>query len=345
MSAFDPSYVGPMGFETHQANATIKEKIYTSKTAQDEFEKDDPIVYRQRDMKKFSAAIAKAWDDFQVANGRARGSQDLTLILKFIFKEVWAFLPQDIGSCVYSNTFRIWVERMACEICLNGDPEAYIGTAQFGISSIAPHCVQYGLAREIANMRGGDGLYKSPMIKSLQKGVVLCNTPKVKELQDAAGQSGETNYPEPRSASLYRKIGDWAWNAALKPYATCALRESVDVTSVDQHRIQEDQCKPMMICSGIAIKKIGRHKDGFDIHGIDPNNSWSHNMGFSGFRLASDGDRFSRLTNRSWTRPGQDPEELCYNMPPDEMAKLYKKDVDVATIGEIEGLPIAPPSL
>lgn len=345
MSTFDPNYVGPMGFEIHVPNATIKEKIYTSKKAQEAFEKDDPIVYRQRDTKGVAPAIAKAWDDFQVSKGRARGSQDLTLIVEFIFKAVWAFLPQDIGSCVYSNMFRIWVMRMCWEICLNGDPEAYIGTEQFGIRSIAPHCVQYGFARQIANMKGGDGLYKSPMIKSLQQGVVLCSTPKVKELQEAAGQGGDTNYPEPRSASLYRKIGDWAWNAALKPYVTCALRESVDVTSVDQHRLQEDQCKPMMICSGIAIKKIGRHKDGFDIHGIDPNNSWSHNMGFAGFRLASDNDRFSRLTNISWTQPGQNPEDLCYNIPPDEMVKIYKKDVDVASIGEIEGLPIAPPSV
>ena len=302
---FDPNYVGPMGFETHKANATIAEKIYTSKKAQEEFEKQDPIVYRQRDAQAISPTLAKKWDDFQVANGRSPGSQDLTLIIPFIFGVVWGFLPQDIGSCVYSNTFRIWVERLCWEICMKGDPEAYSGTAQFGIQSIAPHCVQYGFAREIANMRGGDGLYKAPMIKSLMQGVVLCNTPKLKEMQDASGAAGETNYPEPRSSSLYRKIGDWAWNAALKPYVSCALRESVDVATVDQHYAQEDMCKPMMICSGIAIKKIGRHKDGFDIHGIDPANSWSHNMGFAGKRMASDNNRFTRLSNRSWTRPGQ----------------------------------------
>ena len=342
---FDPDYVGPMGFETHEPNATLRTKIATSKRMQAVFANDNPIVYRQREAKAVPAALAKKWDDFQVAKGRGRGSQDMTLLVEFIFGKTWAFLPQDIGSCVWSNTFRQWLERMCWEICLNGDPEAYIGTDQFGVNSIAPHCVTYGIAREIANMRGGDGLYCAPMIKALQRGVVLCSTPKVKELHDAANASGETNYPEPRSASLYRKIGDWAWNNALKPYLTCALRESVEVTTVDQHRLQEDQCKPMIMCSGIAIKRIGTHKDGFAIHGIDPSNSWAHNMGFGGFRITSDNDRFTRLSNRSWTRFGQDPEDLIYNLPPSEMDKVYRKDIDVASLGEIEGLPLAPPSL
>jgi len=342
---FDPNYIGPMGFETHQANATIAEKVNTSKRMQHVFAEDNPIVYRQREARSIPPGLAKKWDEFQVSKGRSPGSQDLTLMVEFIFGTPWPFLPQDIGSCVWSNTFRPWIDRMCWEICLNGDPEAYIGTEQFGVKSIAPHCVTYGIAREIANMRGSDGLYCAPMVKALTRGVVLCSTPKVKELHDAANASGETNYPEPRSASLYRKIGDWAWNTALKPYLCCALRESVDVTTVDQHRLQEDQCKPMIMCSGIAIRKIGNHKDGFAIHGIDPNNSWAHNMGFNGFRLASDGNRFTRLGNKSWTRPGQDPEELIYNLPPEEMQKIYRKDIDVASIGEIEGLPLAPPSL
>ena len=68
-------------------------------------------------------------------------------------------------------------------------------------------------------------------------------------------------------------------------------------------------------------------------------------MAFNGFRIASNGDRFTRLSNRSWTRPGQDPDELVYNIADDELAKIYRQDVDVASIGEIDGLPIAPPSL
>jgi len=61
--------------------------------------------------------------------------------------------------------------------------------------------------------------------------------------------------------------------------------------------------------------------------------------------LSSDGDRFTRLTTRSWVQPGADPESKCFNLSDTELAKVYRKDVDVASIGEIEGLPIAPPSL
>jgi hypothetical protein len=101
----------------------------------------------------------------------------------------------------------------------------------------------------------------------------------------------------------------------------------------------------MIICSGLAFKKIGKHKDGFDIHGIDPNNSWSHNMAFEGFRLSSDKNRFTRLHTMSWVRPGEDPEKQCFNVPPEELAKVYRQDVDVASLGEIEGTITAPPSL
>jgi hypothetical protein len=338
-------FIGPMGFEIPQSNATIAEKVSFSKQVNELFQKDNPVAYRQRDDRPLLPELAKAFDNFQVSKGRASGSLDLSLIVEFVFGKPMPWLPQLIGSCVFSNTFRVWVERMCVEICLHGHPEAYIGSTEFGPTSIAPHCVTYGLAREIANMRGSDGLYCAPMRKALFDGVVLCSTPKVKELHVANGANNANDYPEPQPVGLYRKIGDWAWNSALRPYLACSLSESVDVTSVDGHRLQENQMKTMFMCSGIAIKKIGTHKDGFPIHGIDPNNSWSHNMGWSGFRLASDGDRFSRLSNRSWTRPGQNPEELVYNIPESEMQKIYRKDVDVASIGEIEGIPIVYPSV
>lgn len=340
-----PIVAGPMGFEIPVINASVKEKILYSKREQESFALESPQVFEQRDAVAVPLELAKAWDEYQISKGRAPGSNDLTLIVGFVFGTQFAWFPQDVGSCVNSNTFRPWVDRMCWEICLRGDAEAYTGTGELGITSIAPHCVQYGFAREIAKMRSGDGLYKAPMIKSLTQGIVLCNTPKLKQLQEANGAGAPENYPEPRSASLYRKIGNWAWNADLQPYRTCALKESVDVTTVEQHRLQEDQSKPMIICSSLAYKKIGVHKDGFPIHGIDDRNRWDHNMDFSGFRLASDGDRFTRLTTRSWNQRNQDYETHCFNIPETELAKIYKRDVDVASIGEIEGLPIVFPSV
>jgi hypothetical protein len=340
-----PIVAGPMGFEIPTINATIKEKIFHSKVEQDKFAKESPKVFEQREAVAVPPELAKAWDLFQQSKGRAPGSNDLTLIVEFIFGVQYMWFPQDIGSCVYSNTFRPWIDRMCWEIALRGDPEAYTGSGELGITSIAPHCVQYGFAREIAKMRSGDGLYKAPMIKSLTQGIVLCNTPKLKQLNEESGAGSQENYPEPRSAALYRKIGNWAWNAALQPYRTCKLLESVDITNVEQHRKQEDQCKPMIICSSLAYKKIGTHKDGFPIHGINRGDRWDHNMDFSGYRISSDGDRFTRLTTRSWNQRNQSYETYCFNVSDVELAKIYKEDVDVASIGEIEGLPITLPGL
>lgn len=340
-----PIVAGPMGFEIPTVNATPKEKIYHSKVEQEIFAKESPKVFEQREAVAVPPELAKAWDLFQQSKGRAPGSNDLTMIVEFIFGTQFMWFPQDIGSCVYSNMYRPWVDRMCWEIALRGDPESYTGSGELGVQSIAPHCVQYGFAREIAKMRSGDGLYKAPMIKSLTQGVVLCNTPKLKQLNEANGAGAIENYPEPRNAALYRKIGNWAWNAELQPYRTCKLLESVDVKTVDQHRLQESQSKPMIICSSLAYKKIGTHKDGFAIHGIDRGNRWDHNMDFSGFRVASDGDRFTRLTTRSWNQRNQSYETHCFNISDSELTKIYKEDVDVASIGEIEGLTIVLPSV
>ena len=159
-ASYPPIVPGPMGFETHEPNASIAQRILTSKRMQHVFANENPICYRQRDTRVVPPGLAKRWDDFQVSKGRAKGSNDLTLMIQFVFGQPYLFLPQDIGSCVFSNTFRPWIERMAWEIAMLGDAEAYTGITQFGVRSIAPHCVTYGLAREIANMRGGDGLYK-----------------------------------------------------------------------------------------------------------------------------------------------------------------------------------------
>lgn len=344
-SDLHPHAVGPMGWEIPTVNATVQEKIDHGKRETNKFAMENPVVYQQREAQEMLPAMKKKWDDFQVSKGRAPGSNDLSLIVEFVFGTPMPFYPQDGGTCVWSNTFRVWIERMCFEICLRGDPEAYIGSTQYGLTSIAPHCVTYGMAREIAKMKGGWGLYKAPMIKALSEGVVLCSTPKVLELHKAAGSIKDDDYPEPRNLNLYHKIGDWAWNAALRPYLCCALKESVDVNNVDEHKMQEDQSKPMIQCSGIAIKKIGTHKDGFDIHGVDPRDSWGHCMGWSGFRLSSDGNRFRRLSNRSWTPKGGNPENYVYNIPPEEMAKIYKIGVDTASIGEIDGLPVVYPSV
>jgi hypothetical protein len=255
-----------------------------------------------------------------------------------------------VHNCVWSNTYRPLTLRMMFEIALRGDAEEYFGVDEHGFRSIAPHCVTYGFARQIANMRGGDGLYCSPMAKALSQGMVMCSTPKLIELHKASNADGPTNFPEPRSASLYRRIGDWAWNDALRPFLANPVSELVPVDSFDKHFELSKAFKPIFQCSSIAIRVVGKHKDGFVIHEKDPNNSWAHNMYFAGHFYASDGTLWFRFCNKSWLNdtnpeagPGQLPtwndqeEVFCYNISAEHLMTWYKKKlVDSMGIGEID---------
>lgn len=335
---------GPMGWVVPGAHTT-QEMLDAEKRYYDRAWQDYPLAYQSRPSREMMPAIKAKWENFQADRGRFPGSQDLTLIDEFVFGKSFTWYPQLIGSCVWSNTFRRWFERMCVEICLLGDPEEFIGKTELGPTSLAPFCVSYGFARQRANMRGGDGLYCKPMAESLVKdGVVLCNTPKLKELMDRAGVNGEQNYPEVQPERLYRQIGDWAWNEALRPYTTCRLLEAPMVTTMDHANRNIDELKPMFVCSSVAIRKAGRHPDGFDIHTRDRGNSWEHNIGIAGRRVASDGERFVIWCNTSWLRRGtSNVEAYIYNMKESEFDGLLRSgQLDVSTIGDIDGIKSLP---
>lgn len=344
MSTDGSTMRGPTGWVVPDAT-TLEQMQYGERKYFDKAVADNPIAYRMRAEKDWvSPELKDKWEKFQLDHGRFAGSCDMSLLPLFVFGKPMPFLPQDIGSCVYSNTFRRFVERMLYECCLRGDPEELAGLKEFGPQSIAPFCVTYGFARQRANMKGGDGLYCRPMQESLVKdGVVLCSTPKLRELLANANATSDEDYPEPRSTSLYRKIGDWAWNDALRPYTTCRLLESVNVTSMDLLETNLRQYKPCFVCSMIAIKKIGTHKDGFAIHAQNTGDAWAHNMGINGLRVASDGKIFVKVSNTSWLRDRSNPEAYEYNVPIEEVARWFSRGlVEVASIGEIDGIPSVP---
>jgi hypothetical protein len=297
---------------------------------------------------------------FQKKYGRHEGSMDLSLLDFFVFKKRLRWFPQPIGSCVWSNTWRVIVDRMLAELMLKGDPEELFGMDEYGAMSLAPHAIQYGLARQRANMRGGDGLYCGPMADSLGgDGMLMCNVPKLQEVMKAAGANLKYDLPEPRGTSLYRQIGDWKFNAVLKPFCDHRVTETPVVTNIDDHLELSKAMKPIFQCSGIAIKAAGKHKDGFTIHQRDPNNSWAHNMAFKGHFYSSDNKLFLRFSNLSWTQ-NNDPdaehadeprwddehEKYLYNLPAEHVKGWYDKNlVDSAAIGEIDMPDSAPPSL
>lgn len=332
--------IGPMGWVVPDAKTEVEmldqEKRFFAAAAD-----AVPEMYSHREMKPIAPEILDRWNVYQESKGRFAGSNDFSLLDEFVFGKTLTFLPQDIGSCVWSNTFRRWIERMIVEIAFYGDAEEWTGLNEFGPNSIAPFCVSYGFARELANMRGGDGLYCSPMQKSLvQDGVVLCNTPKLQELLASAGATSERDYPEVRSTSLYRQIGDWAWNKTLRPYAGCKLLESPKVTSYEQFLQNEDEFKPMFMCSSLAIKIAGQHPDGFTYHVRNTQDSWAHNMGLGGRRVTSKGDVFHRVDNTSWLSPSQPNRDayVYWHEAKEIKSWISQGLIDVGTVGEIDGV-------
>lgn len=366
--------VGKFGWGLH--NETIPEKLKFESKYLDFAASANPAAFSARPAKFLNPKMLDKWNAFQQKMGRSSGSCDMTLLPKFIFGKRFNWFPQGIGSCVWSNTYRIWFLRALYEVALKGDPEEYFGRSEYGVHSIVPHCVQYGFARQLANMRGSDGLYCKPMADSLLAGVIMCSIPKLKELMDAAGAKSDYDYPEPRSNSLYRAIGDWKFNESLRKYLSNPVTGSESVRDADSHLKKSKEYKPIFQCSGIAMKAVGRHKDGFTIHVQDQNNTWPHNMGHAGMIVASDSAEFVRFTNLSWyndpdpegTNPEQDvllslppiegegdgtdgpdwddpQERFIYNVPIEELDRWYKRKLpDSSSIEEID-LPDSVPTI
>lgn len=267
-----------------------------------------------------------------------------------------------VHNCVWSNTFRVLVMKMIVDVIFKQDPEEYFGTSEYGAMSIAPHAITYGLARQRANMKGADGLYCAPMgdtLTSGEGGLLMCSTPKLREVMAAAGANRDIDYPEPRNLALYRRIGDWHFNDALRPYCGHRVTDMAPITNIDDHKKFSEDMRVAFQCSSIAIRARGRHADGFTIHELDPSNSWPHNMGWAGHNIASTGEWFARLVNLSWlqnqsTTPethiftknwSDELEKYCYNIPFSHLKTWYdRKLVDTLSVGDIDMPDSAPAS-
>lgn len=299
----------------------------------DYLQSDLPMVFRTREQPKVPQPIWDAWVQFQKDKGRYEGSADWTLLDEFCFKKKFIWLPQKIGSCVWSNTFRAWVIRATWQVSFfSGE---HLGQDEFGATSIAPYGgFSYGMMRKRGGLRGGDGGFCAPMAESLIKdGILPCQTPQLLDLLRKLGADGQKDFPEPQNNAIYRQFGDWKYIDDLGQYAKHPLLECPQVESADQLWDLMGQCKPAFVCSGIAIKKIGTHKDGFAIHARNPSDSWAHNMCFHGRFVASDGARFFRESNESWG------EDTIYNVPFEEIKEWFdRKRVSSNAIGQIEGL-------
>ncbi len=284
--------------------------------------------------------IAKEWAAFQQSKGRYPGSCDWTLLDEFLMGKVLGWLPQIIGSCVVSNSFRGYVIRQQYQIAFLGMAQEYLGRNEFSSNNLSfygPYT--YGQARKIVNMRGGDGLYCEALVKAFLGGkVISCNTPKLLEILKQLGFDRERDFPEPQNANLYRQFGDWRYLDQLEQYEDYGLVDCPFVKSEEDLSEVLSVCKPTFNCSMLAIRKVGEHKDGFAIHGRDPGNAWAHNMCWHGFFYSSDGDKFYRFSNESWGT------QHLYNIPAATVSDFFRnRNVTAAAIGEIKSANSTPP--
>ena len=318
-----------------------RELIDTERRTLADIEASQPDRFQTQVAKEIPAEMLAKWTEFQKNKGRYEGSADWSLLDEFAHGQALVWLPQIIGSCVCSNTLRPWVARLMYQIVLLGDSMEYLGRGEFGpknYSFYGPYT--YGEARKKANMKGSDGLYCAPMAWSLMQGVVACNEPKLLEILQDAGFARDKDFPEPQSKGLYRAFGNWQYIDRLKPYADFALEESPSVTSADQLWDLLQVGKTAFQCSMEAIHKIGDHPDGFPIHARNPRDRWAHNMSWQGCFIASDGERFFRMSNESWGA------NHIYNRKFDEVDRAFRSGrLTVQAIGQIAGPSSSPPKI
>lgn len=301
---------------------------------------DMPVACKATSAATVLPEMQKAWDKFQADRGRFPGSFDWTLLDEFAIGGPLHWLPQIIGSCVASNTFPGVVDRMIYQVALLGEPHEYFGKNEFGQNNLAFYApYTYGAARKRGNMLGGgDGLYCEVMAESMLKdGFLLCNTPALVSICQSANLAKDKDFPEPQSASFYRQWGAGKHLSAVAKYADYRMMSSEVIKSTADLDRAIEAGSPCFHCSGIAVKKVGTHKDGFAIHGRNPADSWAHNMRHAGYFIASDGEKFYRFANTSW---GVD---VIYNIPVREADDWFaRRRVTCMSIGPIDAPKSAP---
>lgn len=308
---------------------TEQERIYNEMIQLEQGQNEMPFAYTQRAAREWDPVLKEKWDKFQESKGYDPGSCDLTLIDEFALGRRYHWFPQDTGSCVISNTFRPWVRRCIAEILLKGQLEELPGQNEFGTANISFYApLAYAYGRQIGGLRNGDGSFCEAQIKALFNGVIPCNNGMLLELLTQLRANNDHDFPEPRSASVYRQFQNWQYNDRFRPFLVTPLLESVAVKSVDVLVENAKQLKPAIVCSMLAIKKGGNYQ-GLDFYVRDTRNSWAHNMSWHGFIIYK-GRIFDLLSNESWGK------NIIYPIPREETESIFRMNLAVQTLGEID---------
>jgi len=327
LNTYEP--VGQMGwgeeFQTVQQKLDIEKRIYS-----DLFD-EVPHLLQPKDPKPVNAELLAKVKELQQADGIDDGFTMLHLT-QAVFGQQFDWRAQIIGSCVASGAMRTLAYRMIAESFLLNDPETLFGVDIEGTDSLAPFaCYHYRAGRKIGGLNGGDGSFCDAQIKGLlQYGMLTCD---VQGLQSDA-------FPEPQSASLYRRWGNS--NSLLEQYADKGkirrLTESVNVSSADQAKqflIQHQ--KPMNICSnwGFAPDTVHRSwklANGQYVVIYKRSGSWAHNMSVIGFVIVG-GQEFVIIEN-SWGKSAH--KNGTWFAIPASLFDSWLRSAECMTVGEID---------
>lgn len=323
--------VGPTGWgEQHESDASRHDN---ERRMYDAIAEENPQFVTAREPKPRNERRSAILKDEMGKDG-IEGGMSLMHLQQAVFGVWLRWLPQIIGSCVASGGIRVTVLRQLAEVFILNDTEEILGSQLVGTNNISPFGpFSYRAGRKIAGINRGDGSYCSAHIKGMQQhGILPCSTPGI--VSDA--------FPEPQSASLYRKYGNS--NDILTQFAEAAaqrkLLESVKITDESIARSQLiDGLKPFMVCSSWAFEPDYKHpswklRDGSPVYIYRRNRrtSWAHNMSIVGIVEVA-GDWFVIVDN-SWGPKAH--KNGSYFVIPISLYADWIKSSEQMSIGELD---------
>lgn len=293
----------------------------------------EPELFTRRPAKQVDESALAAVVDLQAAEGIEFGFW-LQIIERYVFGEPLNWLAQIIGSCVGSSFMRGATHRTLWESFVLGDPEEIWGTRLVGTNNVAPFAPYgYRAGRKIGGLNGGDGSFCSAQIRGAQQyGILPCS---------ANGLVSDA-FPEPQSASTYRRYGNS--NQFLDQFAPAAARHKLLETekvsnASDAKTLICEHFKPLQICSMWAFRPdhtspTWRLSDGQSvvIYQRDRSSSWAHAMMVNGI-VGVDG-RWYAIVQNSWgMRAHRNGDWFAI---PLELFDQWLRDAECLSIGDIE---------